>query len=283
MSTLSRYAAQQVALLTRHGKQAVIAPVLEAGLGCSVVHVDSFDTDTLGTFTRETPRAGTQLEAARTKARKGMELTGLGMALASEGSFGPDPFAGLFTWDVEVLLWLDDTLGIEVTGIAQGPARSGHLKTGEFDALEAFAVHEGFPDHHLVLRPEHEDDPRTYKGIADSQTLREAFEACRALAANGQVCAETDMRAFANPTRMALIAEAAEDLLLRLHSCCPQCSTPGYWKTARQPGLPCAVCGRPTRNFVSETWSCVKCSHASIELRRDRMSEDPANCAHCNP
>ena len=281
--TASRYAGQRAALLTQHGKQTVIAPVLETGLGCAIVHVDSFDTDTLGTFTRETARAGSQLDAARAKACKGMELTGLPIALASEGSFGPDPFAGMFTWDVELLLWRDDELGIEVTGIAQGPACSAHFKTSDLAELEAFAATEGFPEHHLVLRPEHEDDPRMHKGIADAQALRAAFEACRALAANQTVHVETDMRAFANPTRMALIAEASENLLLRLRSCCPACSTPGYWKTAQQPGLPCAGCGRPTRNYLSETWSCVRCAHQSVEIRRDRSREDPANCAYCNP
>ena len=283
MTSVSRYAGRRVALLTQHGKQRVIAPVLETGLGCAVVHVDSFDTDTLGTFTREVPRAGSQLDAARAKARKGMELAGLSIALASEGSFSADPFAGLFAWDVELLLWRDDELGIEVTGLAQGPARSGHIATVDLAELEAFAAREGFPEHHLVLRPAHEDDPRTHKGIADSQALRAAFETCRAVADNGLVCAETDLRAFANPTRMSLIAEASADLLLRLRSGCPACAMPGYWKTARHPGLPCAGCGRPTRNYLSETWSCVKCAHESVEPRRDRVSEDPANCAHCNP
>lgn len=40
-------------------------------------------------------RAGTQLEAAHKKARIGMELAGLLLGLAGEGSFGSDPFAGI--------------------------------------------------------------------------------------------------------------------------------------------------------------------------------------------
>ena len=41
-------------------------------------------------------RAGTQIEAARKKARLGMELAGLPLGLASEGAFGPDPMTGMF-------------------------------------------------------------------------------------------------------------------------------------------------------------------------------------------
>ncbi|HSM26634.1 MAG TPA: hypothetical protein VK855_00855, partial [Thioalkalivibrio sp.] len=57
-------AGRTLVLLTRHGKERVIAPMLESALGCRVDLVDGFDTDQLGTFTREIPRAGTQLEAA---------------------------------------------------------------------------------------------------------------------------------------------------------------------------------------------------------------------------
>lgn len=85
---------QRVALLTRHGKEQVSAPVLDLALGCRVERVDGYDTDLLGTFTRDIARAGTQLEAACKKARIGMELSYFPLGLASEGSFGPDPFTG---------------------------------------------------------------------------------------------------------------------------------------------------------------------------------------------
>jgi hypothetical protein len=112
----AHFEGQSIALLTRHGKEAAIAPVLEPVLGCRVLRVDGFDTDTLGTFTRERPRPGSQLDAARRKARIGIERSGLPIGLASEGSFGPDPFSGLFTWNLELLLLIDDRLGIEVVG-----------------------------------------------------------------------------------------------------------------------------------------------------------------------
>jgi len=72
--------------LTQHGKEGVIASVLDTALGCRVERVTGYDTYLLGTFTRDIPRVGMQLEAARKKARIGMQLSSLSLGLASEGS-----------------------------------------------------------------------------------------------------------------------------------------------------------------------------------------------------
>lgn len=277
------YADRRIALLTQHGKERVIGPTLEPGLGCTIEHVSGFDTDLLGTFTRETARAGSQLYAARRKARKGMELSGLDAGLASEGSFGPDPFTGMVPWNVELIAWLDDRMGIEVVGMAQGPARSGHLLSDDWSAVEAFAQREGFPLHQLVLRPESEDDTRMHKGIADWDRLRHCFDACQAQASNRQVFVETDLRAFANPTRMHLIEQAAQDLLQRLQSSCPACNAPGYWVTERIPGLACSACGRPTASCLAEVWSCPRCEYQSRVSKATRALANPRHCAYCNP
>lgn len=283
MDGASSFAGQAVALLTQHGKERVIAPVLEPVLGCKITLVSGFDTDLLGTFTRDIPRPGTQLDAARRKARKGMELSGLPIGLASEGSFAADPFAGMFPWNVEMLVWIDDTRGIEVVGMAQGAARSGHLQSAEWAQVKAFAEAEDFPTHHLVLRPDGPDDPRIHKGIADWEQLKAAFDACQAEAAQGQVVVEADLRAFANPTRMQMIERAAHDLKQRLASCCPQCHAPGYWITERQKGLPCAACRLPTSDYRNEVWKCVRCQHQTTHPRSDRQTADPRHCAYCNP
>ena len=74
---MSIYSGKKVALLTQHGKEQVIAPILGPDLGCMIEHVTGFDTDQLGTFTRDTPRLGTELDAARCMARMGVELSGL--------------------------------------------------------------------------------------------------------------------------------------------------------------------------------------------------------------
>ena len=57
VNDLSVYSGRGVALLTQHGKERMIAPVLESALDCRVQLASGYDTDLLGTFTREIPSA----------------------------------------------------------------------------------------------------------------------------------------------------------------------------------------------------------------------------------
>jgi len=277
------YAGRHITLLTQHGKEIAIAPVLEPAIGCRIERVAGYDTDLLGTFTREIPRFGTQLDAARKKARIGMEMAGSRLGLASEGSFGHDPYTGMFSWNVEVLLFIDDTLEIEVCGIYQGPDNSEHLHTNDWAAVEAFADKAGFPAQHLVLRPNDERDSRFRKGIADGLSLRDAFSWAQGLSNAGKVFVEFDLRAYANPTRMENIRHAAEDLATKLASVCPACSTPGYALVDQLTGLRCAVCGVPTREPRADIWGCVRCNHRETRTRKDAVAADPGRCDRCNP
>jgi hypothetical protein len=279
----SLYAGQRVALLTKHGKERVIAPVLEPAIGCRLQRVAGYDTDLLGTFTREIPRAGTQIEAARKKARIGMELSGLTLGLASEGSFGPDPMAGMFLWNVEFLIWIDDRLDLEIVGVAQGKTNSAHVLAATWEDVEAFARQAGFPEHYLTVRPQDEHDSRLSKDIAEWEELREVFRRACAQAANGHAFIETDLRAHANPTRRENIRWAAEDLLKKLGSLCPACGAPGFWHVERIAGLPCGDCGAPTRETRAEVHGCLKCAHRETRKRTDRQHADPGRCDYCNP
>ena len=279
----SVYTGRHIALLTQHGKEHIIAPVLDTALGCRVERVSGFDTDTLGTFTRDIPRAGTQLEAARRKARIGMELSGLPLGLASEGSFGPDPMAGLFPWNVELLLFIDDERGIEVAGRAQQATRFAHLLTDDWEAAAQFAREAGFPEHHLVVRPQGEDDPRIEKGLDAWAVLEAAFQRARGQAENGRVFLENDVRAHVHPTRREVIRLAAEDLASKLASPCPSCGTPGFSVIERLTGLPCADCGAPTREMRAHVHGCPKCGHRETHERADVAHADPGRCDYCNP
>lgn len=273
------YAGRRVALLTQHGKERVIEPAI----GCRVQLASGYDTDLLGTFTRDIPRAGLQIEAARQKARIGMDLAGLPLGLASEGSFGPDPMVGMFAWNVEFVIFIDDEQGLEIVGHAQGEASHVHLLTGDWAAAEAFARQAAFPGHHLVVRPEGENDPRLRKGIAAWTELAAAFAWAQAQSASGQVFLESDLRAHANPTRMENIRRAAEDLAARLRSLCPACGAPGFWLVERVAGLPCADCGAPTRETRAEVQGCLTCAHRVTHQRTDPTAADPGRCDTCNP
>lgn len=278
----SVYAGRRIALLTQHGKEEVVAPVLDGVLGCRVERVSGFDTDTLGTFTRDIPRAGTQVEAARQKARVGMELSGLPLGLASEGAFGPDPMTGLFPWNVELLLFVDAERGIEVTGMAQQATRFAHLLTDDWEAAAQFARQAGFPEHRLVVRPQGQDDARIEKGIDSWAALDAAFQRAGAQAENGRVFLEHDVRAHAHPTRREVIRLAAADLAARLNSHCPACGAPGFWVMERLRGLPCADCGAPTREIRADIHGCLKCEHRETRERVGVEHADPGRCDYCN-
>ena len=277
------YSGRRVAFLTQHGKERVIAPVLEPALGCCVERVTGYDTDRLGTFTRDIPRAGTQLEAARRKARIGMDLAGLPLGLASEGAFGLDPFVGMLSWNIEFLVFLDDERDLELIGVMQGKGNFAHVLASDWAAAEDFARQVGFPDHQLVVRPERQEDLRIRKGLAAWSDLEEAFNWALEQSANGQVFLEMDARAYANPTRMNHIRLAAENLACKLRSPCPVCGTPGFWVTEHLTGLPCMVCGMPTREARAEILACLKCTHRITRHIQDRQAADPGCCDYCNP
>ena len=268
------YRDQQVALLTQHGKEDVIVPVLAKLLGCRVEKVEGFDTDRLGTFTRDIAREGSQLDAARKKARIGMELSGLSIGIASEGSFGTDPFTGMLPWNRELLIWIDDRLGIEIVATSAGKTNCSHRLVDTWEEAEDFARSAGFPEHHLVVRPTDEKHPELRKGLADWVSLQDAVTWALNFAEN--------RRAFANPTRMENIRLAAEDLARRLISQCPACSAPGFSIVGLVRGLPCEDCGIPTNEAKADIHRCVRCEH-QILVERELEYASAKFCDYCNP
>lgn len=277
------YEGRSISLLTRHGKERVIGPVLEEVCGCRVVHTDAFDTDRLGTFTRETPRAGSQREAAIRKARVGMELTGLSVGLASEGAFTADPVTGLLSWNVELVVLIDDVRGLDLVGHFAAPGHSFSAYADCWADTLRFARQAGFPDHHLVIRPDSPDHDTVRKGLDTLDALREAFDWARSTSFTGRVFLESDLRAHANPSRMTNIRRAARALGEQMNSPCPSCSTPGYWMRDVRRGRLCRLCGRPTREPMARIWSCVRCDYRNELPLPGPTFSDPGRCDSCNP
>jgi len=247
-----------------------------------VEKVEGFDTDLLGTFTRDIARNGSQLDAARKKARIGMELSGLSIGIASEGSFGTDPFTGMLPWNRELLIWIDDRLGIEVIANSAGKTNFSHRLVESWEEAADFARSAGFPEHHLVVRPEDENHPELRKGLADWPSLEDAVTWALNFAPNRRAFIETDMRAFANPTRLETIRLAAEDLARRLTSLCPACSAPGFALAGQVRGLPCEDCGIPTNEVKADRHRCVRCEHQML-VEREREYASARYCNYCNP
>ena len=278
----SVYYGQRVALLTQHGKQTPLGEVLSEKLGCQLEHVSGYDTDQLGTFTRDIARSGSQLDAARAKARLGMTLSGLPIGLASEGAFGPDPVFLMMPHNMEMLVWIDDLLGIEVVATALGKTNFSHITVKDWSDAKYFAESAGFPEHYLILRPNDEHHPAFRKGISDWDSLKDAVDWALASSPVCRAFIETDMRAFANPTRMQAIRNAAEVLAQKLQSLCPDCRSPGFAKSGVIRGLPCEDCGQPTEIAKADIHRCVRCEYKLLVAREPGFAE-PRDCAYCNP
>ena len=274
---------ERIAFLTRHEKEKLLAPIFHQNFGCAVIHVDSIDTDTLGTFTREIPRHGTQREAARKKAEIAAKLANCRFGIGSEGSFMADPWTGMMPWNLEILLLLDTLSGHEIAGIAQGPGMRMQHEVKDMEALHKFAAQAGFPYHHLIIRPDDGDQPVMAKGINNIDHLRIAFDEAISKSNRQQVFVENDLRAHCNPTRQAMIINAAKNLVERLQSQCPLCQHPDFWVSRREDGLPCRDCGKSTRVSKAEIWLCANCNYLeSRELRSESYAE-PMNCDYFNP
>lgn len=276
------FAGRRVALLTRHGKAAWIAPAL-APLGLTLSVIDHIDTDTLGSFTRDIPRAGSQREAARRKAELALAHSDADFGLGSEGAFPADPWLGLSAWNIELLLLIDRE-GREWHGLAEsGEATAAQRWCKSWPEVETFAAKVGFPAQALVLadaEPGPKRRPAVFeKAITDAERLRTL--AAAVLAAQGRVWIETEQRAHLNPLRQRVIASAAADLAGRLASLCPACGAPGFGRTGAVPGRPCSGCGLPTELPRAWTLHCAECGH-SAEQPIEAWAE-PGQCNWCNP
>ena len=271
------YEGQKASLASCHGKEQAIAPAMATHLGMELIVPSSIDTDALGTFSGEVPRDLPMLETVRKKARLGMHATGLPIGLASEGSFGPDPVIGIIPAACELLHFIDDTRGIEITErLASNRTNFMAMEVKEGASLETFLEQAHFPSHGLIVKS---GDTVLRKGIASRLDLDAAIAQAR-----GACRVETDMRAHFNPTRMAEIAKLAEKLAIRLATPCPACLAPGFGPQGQTPGLECRDCGAPTALVREITHLCAGCDHEETRPRPDGQTHaEPQYCPECNP
>jgi hypothetical protein len=276
-----------VVLATMHQKETVMAPLLERELGLAVIVSTQLNTDRFGTFTREMKRPGTQLEAARAKARTALQLTGKTIAIASEGSFGPHPLLPSIPCNRELVLLLDQANQLELVGEAFSCETNYSRKTvSSLAEAMAFAESVGFPSHGLIVaRDTANPEPSILaKGITTEAVLMQQIESALKHSQKGTVILETDMRALYNPTRMKAIASATQDLIRKIKQRCPMCDCPGFEVVERQRGLPCLLCHSPTDLALRAIYQCQRCRFKQDALYPDGVeTADPGQCPFCNP
>ncbi|MEG3937598.1 hypothetical protein QT995_05460 [Microcoleus sp. S36b_A3] len=274
-------------IATMHQKERVMAPILERELGVKLVLSPELNTDAFGTFTREVKRLGTQIEAARRKAEKSLEIAGETLAFASEGTFGPHPMMPYLPANREIVILLDRANNLEIIGESLSVETNySHQLVATIEEADDFAQKAGFPAHGLVVivgdAAKGEGD--IVKGITTEKQLFEAVTAGLKKSSTGRVHIETDMRAMYNPTRMKNIENATLDLVRKCQQLCPQCGWPGFEVTDKKIGLPCGLCYFPTQLVRSTIYQCKNCGYTKEELFPDgRETADPAQCQYCNP
>lgn len=274
---------RRLLIATKHGKEKVIAPILEKELHVKCFVVSNLDTDQLGTFTGEVERVDSPLVTLRKKCLMAMELAGCDLLVASEGSFGMHPTPYFIPADEEFLIFIDKQNDIEilVRELSVDTNFSGtEIKSEE--ELISFANLIQFPSHALILRKHKEDFIEIKKGITNWDKLLNTYNQINKM--DGKAYVETDMRAMFNPTRMKVIEKATQKLAAKIKSTCPQCSFPGFAITDAKPGLPCKLCGFPTRSTLSYIYNCIKCNFTREENHPNgKTKEDPMYCDICNP
>lgn len=276
------FSGRQFALLTRHGKETILAPLLSAKLGASLVLTQDFDTDQLGTFSGEVERQLTPKDCALKKARLACELTGLTLGLGSEGSFGPGPY-GFGTVNHELVACVNLQEGWSVVGRHYNFSSVRKLTSRSTSALYEFMAKS--PSNQGLLL-------QSTAGIAKGLHGIDAIKAClndwfgkESLLVSELPEALTisdDLRAHQCPERRETIYRAMENLIARLLSPCPDCQTPGFWPDQIHSGLPCRSCGCPTNSTKART---AHCSHCNAERTYPviETEADPGQCPICNP
>lgn len=270
-------------IATKHKKEQVIAPTLEAVLRVVCITPQDFDSDQFGTFTGEIERTFDPITTARKKCEWAMEKYQVDLAIASEGSFGPHPEAFMVPANEERLLLLDHKYNLEITAVTLTTKTNFNgAAITDREALTAFAKQALFPSHALILRKSKNNADAVIKGITDWHELYSHFDEYSSK--YGKAYVETDMRAMFNPTRMQVIEQTTQKLLQKIQSQCPQCQTPGFDVTQVIKGLPCAFCGLPTTSILSWVKTCKVCSHHQTEkYPQGKTTEDPMFCNVCNP
>jgi hypothetical protein len=267
-----------------HRKELAIAPILQASLGVRVTVPQDFDSDLFGTFTRDIDRPANQIETAKLKAEKALELIDADLAIASEGSFFPHPMLGI-AYNREIVFLLDKKHNFTVYGeCLSTDTNFRHQEISSYEQAYNFAVKVGFPDHAIVLMLDATTSAKQaiHKGITSEDLLKESVN--ELLKQAPQIHIETDMRSLYNPTRMSNIAKATEDLVRKLQQLCPKCDFVNFDIVNRIKGLPCELCGFPTQVTRAHVYRCDRCQFQQEILFPDEIQiADPTYCSYCNP
>ena len=274
---------RRLLIATKHGKEKVIAPIIEAQIRVKCFVSSEFDTDQLGTFTGEIERQKDVLTTLKQKCLLAMEMENCDLAMASEGSFGPHPSLFFIPANDEFLIFNDKLNGLEI--IVRELSTDTNFNAAQVDTEKEvfeFAKAIKFPSHGLILRKAKNDFTEIVKGINSEAKLLQNSQYF--LRQYGSLYIETDMRALYNPIRMQVIEKVTHKMAQKLNTFCPSCLMPGFGVVKVKPGLPCLLCNYGTNNALSHIFECHKCKYIhELKYPNEQTQADPISCDRCNP
>ncbi len=283
---MTQFSGRTAILGTQHGKEAVIAPLLESSLGLQVEVLHAFDSDRFGTFSGEVARVLNAGDTVRAKALAALTEAPHGdFGVASEGSFGPHPEIPFAACGLElvVLTTRDGALELIGTDLTLETNYSS-AEVHSLDDVMRFTQRVKFPSHAVIVKEcvAHATSSASItKGICEWSVLERAVRAL--LEHDGCAAIETDMRAHLNPTRMQSIARATASLVEAANSRCPHCHAPGFVVTGVERGLVCEACARPTRRPLAEVLVCARCTYRVTRTIAGPTTALAGQCDWCNP
>lgn len=263
-----------VSLLTKHGKQDVIGPILSATFSTTIRHTDKFDTDSLGSFDHKILRTLNPIECALKKAYLSCELTDCQQGLGSEGSV--NSMFGIGVIDEEFLAFVDRKKNIEIVAHAKKVLALGLIEaktpedlsvqlsdfTLQWDNKQKWLLQQGINGE---------------KGLSSSELVSHIR--------SWPAIIEPDFRAMNCPARQEVIALATYDLVQRLTSYCPKCEMANFVSKTTPEGidyLPCELCTMPTSKSLPPIRYCDQCGFIEANTL-DIKTASAFYCSFCNP
>lgn len=268
---------------TKHGKEKVIAPILEKELNVLCFVDSNFDSDVFGTFTGEIERIDDPITVLKAKCLAAMHYNNCDLGVATEGSFGAHPSYFFVPANDELMILIDtkNELEIIVRNLTTETNFAGQ-EINNLEELNAFAKKVDFPSHGLIMKKSADDLSITRKGITTHNELNASFKFF--IKEFEKAYIETDMRAMYNPTRMKVIEQLTHKLVQKVKQKCPKCENPGFDVVELVAGLPCAYCHMPTNSTLIHRYKCLKCEHIEdLKFPNEKETEDPGYCNFCNP
>lgn len=271
---------KKIIVATKHGKEKIFEKVLQPYLKGEYFTTEDFDTDQFGNFTGEIKRINSAKETVKQKCLAAMKNYKIDIGVASEGSFGNHPLYYFTSYNEEWVVLIDLKNEIEIYGVNSTSEVCYEKKIiKNWFELEEFLLKINFPNQNVIIKNKEEDGEIICKDMQNYDELKKTISKSKL---SFPLYIETDLRAMNNPTRQKSIEKAVENLLKNIQSFCPKCNTPGFIVTHMERGLPCEVCGLPTKSTAFSIKTCKKCAFTQKE-KTEKKYEDPQFCDFCNP